>query len=298
MATSLDLARTYTSFAGVDIRVIMNGELIGSMQALSYAIQREKAPIYVMGHVDPIAFSRGKRGIAGTMISLLLDKHLLYTTAFNGEHFVADTDEVYPGAPVGSTTGTGAVSDALDKAGSAAADTRFGVAAGNWGTGSGISGDKANLYNMENETNASVQLNTPAGVGTASQFMSDTKWGEADVSKNWTAFPVWYVDQIMPFDIAIVAVNEYGRGAQMRLYGCEILNEGSGFSIDDIVIENQMTYVCRTLLPWTPFTNSEWAAKLWTKEQDLKLRGAENSSDGSDEAVKYSGKPATFGGVL
>ena len=36
----------------------------------------------------------------------------------------------------------------------------------------------------------------------------------------------------------------------MRIYGCEILNEGSGFSIDDIVIENQMTYVCRTLLPW------------------------------------------------
>ena len=39
----------------------------------------------------------------------------------------------------------------------------------------------------------------------------------------------------------------------MRLYGCEILNEGSGFSIDDIVIENQMTYVCRTILPWRSF---------------------------------------------
>ena len=36
----------------------------------------------------------------------------------------------------------------------------------------------------------------------------------------------------------------------MRIYGVEILNEGSGFSIDDIVIENQMTYVCRTILPW------------------------------------------------
>ena len=293
MATSLDLARTYTSFAGVDIRVIMNGELIGSMQALSYAIQREKAPIYVMGHVDPIAFSRGKRGIAGTMISLLLDKHLLYTTAFKGEHFVADIDEVYPGAPDGHKGEENRL-------------MTWSVAS--WGTGpagSGISG----LYNMENETNASVQLNTPGGLSPSvswpelilprtAQFASDTKWGEADVSKNWTAFPVWYVDQIMPFDIAIVAVNEYGRGAQMRLYGCEILNEGSGFSIDDIVIENQMTYVCRTLLPWTPFTNSEWAAKLWTKEQDLKLRGAENSSDGSDEAVDYSGEPATFGGVL
>ena len=65
-----------------------------------------------------------------------------------------------------------------------------------------------------------------------------------------TAKPI-YVDQILPFDVAIVAVNEYGQKATMRLYGCEILNEGSGFSIDDIVVENQMTYVCRTILPWT-----------------------------------------------
>lgn len=50
-----------------------------------------------------------------------------------------------------------------------------------------------------------------------------------------------------------MAANEYGQSAQMRLYGCEILNEGSGFSIDDIVIENQMTYVCRTILPWRSF---------------------------------------------
>ena len=60
----------------------------------------------------------------------------------------------------------------------------------------------------------------------------------------------------MPFDVAIVAANEYGQKATMRLYGCEILNEGSGFSIDDIVVENQMTYVCRTILPWTSDANN------------------------------------------
>ena len=69
MASSLDLSKTYSSYSGVDIRVVINGRPVGSMQALSYAIQREKAPIYVMGSVDPISYSRGKRGIAGTMIS-------------------------------------------------------------------------------------------------------------------------------------------------------------------------------------------------------------------------------------
>lgn len=36
------------------------------------------------------------------------------------------------------------------------------------------------------------------------------------------------------------------------------LNEGSGFSIDDIVVEQQMTYAARSIFPWycvtqTPF---------------------------------------------
>ena len=67
-----------------------------------------------------------------------------------------------------------------------------------------------------------------------------------------------YVDQLPPFDIVIVAANEYGKAATMRIYGVEILNEGSGFSIDDIVIENQMTYVCRTILPWQKM--GEWSS--------------------------------------
>ena len=92
MATSLDLARTYTSYSGVDIRVIINGAQVGSMQALSYAIQREKAPIYVMGSVDPISYSRGKRGIAGTMISLMMDTHILMSPSFTGEYYLGDSD--------------------------------------------------------------------------------------------------------------------------------------------------------------------------------------------------------------
>ena len=83
---------------------------------------------------------------------------------------------------------------------------------------------------------------------------SNTFQATRNVSSNYAVAPVFYVDQILPFDVSIVAANEYGSSAQMRLYGCEILNEGSGFSIDDMVIENQMTYVCRTILPWRAFS--------------------------------------------
>ena len=69
----------------------------------------------------------------------------------------------------------------------------------------------------------------------------------------------------------------------MRLYGCEILNEGSGFSIDDIVIENQMTYVCRTILPWRSFalngskTGTSARDELYANEKSPKVRGGDAS---------------------
>lgn len=203
MSSSLDYSKTYSSYSGVDIKVVIGGKEMGSMQAISYAIQREKAPIYVMGSVDPISFSRGKRGIAGTMISLMLDKHFL-------EH---DGLEDHP-QPL------------LDK-GEIFADP---------------------LKALTDLTSSDASYSDGASV---LNRIGNTAGSTGSLSNDYTTAKPFYVDQILPFDVAVVAVNEYGQKATMRLYGCEILNEGSGFSIDDIVVENQMTYVCRTILPWT-----------------------------------------------
>ena len=206
MATSLDLSRSYSSFSGVDIKVVIDGKIAGTMQAVSYAIQREKAPIYVMGRVDPLSFSRGKRGIAGTMISIMLDQHLIYREPWaSSSKVILDNDEIIPDA---------------------------------FGTAANLAQDIDNFSTLN-----AVDPN----VSTVQDVDRDVASSVAD---EWDAFSPNYVDQIAPFDISIIAVNEYGRAAMMRIYGCEILNEGSGFSIDDIVIENQMTYICRTILPW------------------------------------------------
>jgi hypothetical protein len=200
-STSLELTRTYTSFSGVDIKAVgPGGNIIGTLQAISYAVQREKAPIYVMGRVDPLSFSRGKRGIAGTMISLMLDQHIIFNDAFREEYFLADVDEIYPniGSPESLTFSSAADDNRLDEL-------------------------------TQTQPTATALTSLEEGFEVTSP---------------------WYVDQIRPFDVVVVAANEYGNAAQMRIYGIEILNEGSGFSIDDIVIENQMTYVARTILPW------------------------------------------------
>ena len=49
----------------------------------------------------------------------------------------------------------------------------------------------------------------------------------------------WYSDQILPFDITLAAQNEYGAQAGARILGVEILNEGTGVSIDDTVTETR-----------------------------------------------------------
>ena len=49
----------------------------------------------------------------------------------------------------------------------------------------------------------------------------------------------WCSDQILPFDITLAAQNEYGAQAGARILGVEILNEGTGVSIDDTVTETR-----------------------------------------------------------
>ena len=281
MATSLDLSRTYTSYSGVDIRVIINGAQAGSMQALSYAIQREKAPIYVMGSVDPVSYSRGKRGIAGTMISLMMDVHMLYTPSFTGERALLDKDEIFPsygavvegepvrdaqGNPISSGSATGGTTTALNNANNENATVQLkdvgGAAAGRA------------LRNLPG-TDGGVEFSG----GPTQRFDPQREYALENLGSNYSVAKVFYVDQILPFDVTIVAANEYGQSAQMRLYGCEILNEGSGFSIDDIVIENQMTYVCRTILPWRSFA--------------LNGNGSESARD---ELYKHQAKNTVRGG--
>jgi hypothetical protein len=63
-----DIFKTYDSrFAEIDISAEFRGNEPIYVEALSYSVTREMAPIYTMGSADASAFTRGKRGIAGTL---------------------------------------------------------------------------------------------------------------------------------------------------------------------------------------------------------------------------------------
>ena len=208
--TASPYSASYNSFSGVDIKGVFANKIVAELQAISYSITREKAPIYTMGSADPRAFSRGKRGIAGTLIFIMFDRHALLGvlggySSDGGLLFQSDIDDIRPQF----TNPSAMTSNLTSTSGRTAADT------------------------VQNQESPLTSVGSDQELATA-----------------------WYTDQIPPFDITLAAANEYGALAVMRIYGVELLNEGYGVSIDDIVSEMQHTYVARTLIGWVSVPSS------------------------------------------
>lgn len=181
---------TYTSFSGADIVCSFAGTAIGTLSGITWSITREKAPIYTMGSANPRSFSRGKRGIAGSLIFTTFDRPALYQMLVD---HVDDDSILY-------FTRVSNLLPSLDHRGI-------------------------------------VPVPTAENAPAAGEYL--------DVR---SAMP-YYNDQIPPFDVTITFANEYGNAAVKSIYGVEILNEGSGASMDDVVIEETMTFVAREVGP-------------------------------------------------
>src|SRR3990167_679856 len=180
-------SKTYNSFGGVDVHAVFAGNVVLEMQGVSFTISREKAPIYTMGNPNPRAFSRGKRGIAGSLIFTVFDRQALLETLKEQAVFWAKAEEY-----------------------TATKDRR-----------------------SDGNT-----IQPQAGIG------SETRLGAVKAAHAWDE------DQIPPFTILLVAQSEYGHQSTMQIRGVEILNVGQGISVDDLMIDQQMTFVATDIIPW------------------------------------------------
>ena len=82
-------SRTFNSFSGADIKVSFGNIVIGELASITYSVTREKAPIFTMGDPNPRSFSRGKRGIAGSLVFTIFDRdalHRIKTSKDGGVH--------------------------------------------------------------------------------------------------------------------------------------------------------------------------------------------------------------------
>lgn len=204
-----EVTKSYNSFSGSDIRAVIGQFQFAELQAVSYSVTREKAPIYTMGSPDVRAFSRNKRGVAGSLIWINFDRHALLNVFRKAMgRFVANKDDIRP---------------------QFRPDTEEFQ-------------DQAAIFNSQ-----LVRSVGPDVSGTIDQLDNiplDTVSGLKQLAAPW------YSDQILPFDITLAGTNEMGSATAMRIFGVEILNEGSGVSIDDAVTEMQGTFVARYVEPW------------------------------------------------
>lgn len=62
------------------------------------------------------------------------------------------------------------------------------------------------------------------------------------------------LDQIPPFDITLVGISEAtGRGSRMVIHGVQFNSDQGGSSVDDLLLERQVTFLARRISPWTTF---------------------------------------------
>ncbi len=199
---------TYNSFSGVDMAVVADNRLLAEIQGISYTVTREKAPIYTMGSADPRSFSRGKRGIAGSMIFMVFDRSALLDSLKQGSfaRYLANTYEV--------SSAEGADQQAVPLT-------------------------QEQVFGETLETTPSTTVRTA---------VRDSISGVVGVGK--AIATARYHDQVLPFSVVLTAANEYGHIARMVIHGVEIMNCGSGLSIDDITTDESCTFVATSIIPW------------------------------------------------
>lgn len=190
-------SNTYTSFGGTDIVATFNNKVFGELQMVSYKIQREKAPVYTMGSVDPRSIARGKRMISGVCVFIIFDKDSLLSS------MTEDSDKVYIGVDEQATYNSATLAE------EAKAAIRQG-------------GSLRTLSGQQAVTAKSLKVKTAPVLG----------------------------DQVLPFDITLYGVSEYGKAIKMAITGVELMSEAGGVSIDDISLEKQIGFIARRVTPW------------------------------------------------
>lgn len=209
-----DYQGTYSVSTGTDIYAVFNNIIMSTAQGVSYSVTRQKAPVYTLGSSDPRAIARSKRGIAGSMIMTTFDRHCL------ADFIIASDESKFYGKN----------------------DELANSAANPWRNQSVVP------TSLPNVTGISLATPNPqADLG----FESRTPAAGQNLA---TRVEAMYADQLLPFDLTLASMNEYGKGQAMRIYAVEFLNEGSGVSIDDTSNEVQLTYIARMMSGWIPQT--------------------------------------------
>lgn len=287
---------TYTTFSGIDITAIFDNLILATLSGVATSLTREKVPVFTFGSADARSISRGKRACAGSLQFTLFDRDAFYGLYLDENHFYyAHANEINSLTnPINASEFTGLFFD-VNNGGqftnTGVNNGTFTTSGGQTGGGNAVTG-AAGLQQRDPRTFGQGIPGTPV-VGT-----TGVNNGANDPARKAGALSVrraaQHADQVFPFDITLIAQNEYGRAASAAIIGVEIINEGGGLSVDDITNEQQMTYIAITKLPWVPLTSDGPQESLFGKITNLTQ--AKQNADGSSSVTLGSASP-TFRSV-
>lgn len=218
-----------TSFGGCDIIAVgnINGKTfhLASMSSINISVVREKSQVYFMGRADASGIVRGKRALSGQLTAVVFDKDamLQYSTEMIAASFKKSerSDNV-----IGYTS---YLNEPFIQSGG-----EFGADAGKYFLNGTPDGSQNQLNGIADLAFERVRRNLNAG---GNGFQPIT----ADNYEDWVQYP----DQIYPFDLHVIAQNEYGDAANMVIYGIEFTSDAMAMSINDMLIEKPYNFIAR-----------------------------------------------------
>lgn len=250
--------QTLTSFSGADLVATFANKVIGELQQISWAVQRDKAPVFTCGSPDARSFSRGKRGIAGSMVFAVFDHDSLVEALQSVWDQIAPTAMFTAAANIGASRYSENFQNALDMIKWNDKVTTAALAGENRdGYGFSYGADAASDYTNEiSAQTASGSNNKPSFKENGFVNQDPDAWTDSETTINVPAGfapirggDVIYADTLPPFDITLTFASEYGNTAFQKIYDVDILNESSGASVDTVVMSRQVTWIARRLSP-------------------------------------------------
>ena len=247
--------QTLTSFSGADLVATFANKVIGELQQISWAVQRDKAPVFTCGSPDARSFSRGKRGLAGSMVFAVFDHDALVSALQTVWDDIAPS-AMFTAAANNVLSHSEDFTNALDMikwnatVSEAALNEDTASRAGyGFSFGSTAAGDYTNEISAQSAPGSN---NTP-NIGSDGFVESWNKDGDKIfVPAGFAPIRgenVIYADTLPPFDITLTFASEYGHTAFQKIYDVDILNESSGASVDTVVMARQVTWIARRLSP-------------------------------------------------
>jgi len=95
---------------------------------------------------------------------------------------------------------------------------------------------------------------TERGIDTTAYKADNVSIAEDGTITEIGTFDLWeelytpnYVDQMPPFNMTIVGVNEQGEKMGFRIYGVTIINEGMAISVDELNMEKRYTFIAQSV---------------------------------------------------